>query len=226
MHDAPLPVWIIEDDDAFRDTIAQVLDYTLGLRCAGAHGSVEEALAAADVVRRSGPGAMPRVVLLDVNLPGQSGIEGIGALKAALPDARIVMLTIRDDAETVYAALGAGASGFMLKSSGVDQLVVGVREAAAGGMLMPAPVARRVLAAFQERADRARTADTYGLTPREREVLAEMVEGHTQKEIAVRLEVSAHTVNSHVQNIYEKLHVNSGNAAVAKALRERLIGGP
>ena len=150
MLDAPLPVWIIEDDDAFRDTIAQVLDYTLGLRCAGTHGSVEEALAAADVARRSGPGAMPRVVLLDVNLPGQSGIEGIGALKAALPDARIVMLTIRDDAETVYAALGAGASGFMLKSSGVDQLVVGVREAAAGGMLMPAPVARRVLAAFQD----------------------------------------------------------------------------
>ena len=223
MHDAPLPVWIIEDDASFRETIVQVLEYTPGFDCRAAYGSVEEALAAADVAQRSGVETMPRVVLLDVNLPGQTGIEGLGELKAALPNANIVMLTIRDDADTVYAALGAGASGYLLKSSGVDQIIVAVREAAAGGMLMPAPVARRVLAAFRDRAERSATPDSYGLTRREQEVLAEMVEGYTQKEIAERLSVSPHTVNSHVQHVYEKLHVNSGNAAVAKALRERLV---
>jgi DNA-binding NarL/FixJ family response regulator len=215
----PLPVWIIEDDQNFRETIRQVLDFTVGLACTAAHGSVEDALADAGVARRTN--SLPRVVLLDVNLPGQTGIEGLAALKAALPEARIVMLTIKDDAETVYGALGAGASGYLVKSAGVDQIVVAVREAAAGGMLMPAPVARRVLAAFQQPAPAQ--PDRYNLTPREQQVLSEMVDGYTQKEIGQRLGVSPHTVNSHVQNIYEKLHVNSGNAAVAKALRERIL---
>jgi DNA-binding NarL/FixJ family response regulator len=164
------------------------------------------------------------VLLLDVNLPGMSGLDGLGALKARLPAARVVMLTIRDDAETIYAALGAGASGYLLKNADPDQLAAAVEAARNGGMLMPGPVARKVLAAFEGPTP---TPD-YGLTDRERDVLREMVQGHTQKEIAERLFVSPSTVNTHVQHIYEKLHVHSGSAAVAKAVRERLVdaGGP
>ena len=125
-----------------------------------------------------------------------------------------------DDAETVYAALGAGASGYLLKSASPDELLAAVAEARAGGMLMQRQVARLVLAAFEAR----RPAPDYGLTPRETEVLSEMVAGHTQPQIAERLFVSLSTVNSHVQNVYAKLHVHNGSAAVAKAVRERLVG--
>ena len=212
--EAALPVWVIEDDDAFRDVLAAVVGYTSGMRCGGAFASVEDALA-----WRGDPANGPRVILLDVNLPGMTGIEGLSALKARHPAARVVMLTIHDDAETIFSALRAGASGYLVKNAGVDQVVAAVREAAAGGMLMPAPVAREVLALFQQPAN----ARDYGLTDRERDVLQEMVRGRTQKEIGEALFVSPHTVNTHVQHIYEKLHVHSSSAAVAKALRERLV---
>lgn len=157
--------------------------------------------------------------MLDVNLPGLDGIEGVGALKARAPRANIVMLTIRDDAETIAAALGAGASGYLTKDATPDELLAAIDAAHAGGMWMQPTVARIVRDAFERRPP----APDYGLTTREREVLAEMVAGGTQREIAERLFVSPSTVNSHIQHLYEKLHVHSGSAAVAKAIREGLI---
>ncbi|MEM8557062.1 MAG: response regulator transcription factor [Bacteroidota bacterium] len=211
----PIRVWLVEDEEDYRETLRLLLDHTDGLEATQAFGSVEAALAWLDVGARTAP----EVMLLDVNLPGMDGIEGVGALKTRLPATRIVMLTIRDDADTIYNALGAGASGYLVKNANVDQIIAGVKQAYEGGMLMPAPVARKVAAFFQDR----RTPADYGLTEREREVLSEMVQGYSQKEIATRLFVSRHTVNTHVQHIYEKLHVHSGIAAVAKAVRERLV---
>lgn len=205
-------VWIVEDDDGYRDALTAALASSV----TQAFESVEDAAAWAAVM---GAGTSPDVVLLDVNLPGASGIEGLATLKTALPSARFVMLTIRDDAETVYAALRAGASGYLLKSAGADAIAAAVEAARDGGMLMPPPVARLVLALF---APEPATPD-YGLSPREREVLSEMTGGHPQRAIAERLGVTPSTVNSHVQKIYEKLHVCSASAAVAKALRERLV---
>jgi DNA-binding NarL/FixJ family response regulator len=207
----PPTVWIVEDDADYRDALAA----TLAPAVERAFGSVEDALAwAADA-----PDA-PDVVLLDVNLPGRTGIEGLGDLKARLPGARVVMLTIRDDAATVYAALRAGASGYLLKGAAPDEIAAAVEAARSGGMLMPAPVARLVLAHFGPPSP----APDYGLSPRERDVLAEMTGGHTQREIAERLFISPSTVNSHVQSLYDKLHVHTAGAAVAKAVRERLVG--
>lgn len=219
--DQTLNAWIVEDEPSFRDTL-QLLLSTDGFRCGAAFASIEEALAWIEVAPRPmPPSERPDVMLLDVNLPGMNGVEGVGALKARLPATRIVMLTIRDDAATIAAALQAGASGYLLKSSDVDQVRSALREAYSGGMLMPAPVARIVMERFRREAPAA----DYGLTPREQEVLAEMVNGYTQKEIGDRLAISPSTVNNHVQRIYEKLHVHSGNAAVAKAMRERLVEG-
>ena len=213
----PASVWLVEDEEAYRAAVQEALAPAADVR--EAFGSVEDALAWA-AVRGRAPGAEPPdVLLLDVNLPGVSGLDGLGALKAALPGTRVVMLTIRDDAETLFTALRAGASGYLLKSADPDQLTAAVEAARDGGMLMPAPVARKVLAAFEH----PRPSPDYGLTERERDVLREMVQGRTQKEIAARLFVSTSTVNTHVQHIYEKLHVHSGSAAVAKAVRERLV---
>ena len=222
-------VWIVEDDAGYREAVAELL--AEHVHAVETYGSVEAALARADAfsarasgVRANGASGAPEagwpeVVFLDVNLPGLSGIEGLAEIKSRLSAAAIVMLTIRDDAETIYAALGAGASGYLLKSASPDELLGALREARAGGMLMQRQVARLVLAAFEAPAP----APDYGLTPRETEVLREMVEGHTQPQIAERLFVSLSTVNSHVQRIYEKLHVHNGSAAVAKAVRERLV---
>lgn len=205
-------VWIVEDDDGYRDALTAAL----GAAVAQAFESVEDAVAWTGVM---GAGSAPDVVLLDVNLPGASGIEGLSLLKAALPATRFVMLTIRDDAETVYAALRAGASGYLLKSASADTILAAVGAARDGGMLMPPPVARLVLALFAPEP----ASPDYGLSPRERDVLAAMADGLTQKEIADRLGLTPNTVNTHVQHLYAKLHVRSASAAVAKALRERLL---
>lgn len=204
-------VWVVEDEADYRDALSQALAPN---RVRGFE-SVEEAVAWTTVAADESPD----VVLLDVNLPGCTGIEGLGLLKPRLPGTRFVMLTIHDDAETVYAALRAGASGYLLKSAGADAIVAAVDAARQGGMLMPPPVARLVLALF---APEPVTPD-YGLSPREFDVLQEMAQGHSQRVIADHLNVTASTVNSHVQRIYEKLHVRSASAAVAKALRERLV---
>ena len=212
-------VWLVEDDADYRGAVSEWVGQHA--RAVETFGSVEEAVARIDAVRGGTPDpGWPDVVLLDVNLPGASGVEGVAEVKGRLPGAAVVMLTIRDDAETVYAALGAGASGYVLKGARPDELLAAVREGQSGGMLMQRRVARLVRAAFEDR----RPPPDYGLTARESEILAEMVEGHTQPQIAERLFVSLSTVNTHVQSIYAKLHVHTGSAAVAKAVRERLVG--
>ncbi|PAP76407.1 response regulator transcription factor [Rubrivirga marina] len=211
-------VWLVEDDADYREAVAELV--RAHVRSVETFGSVEAVLARVDGIGTGTlEGGWPEVVLLDVNLPGVTGIEGLSELKSRLPGSVVVMLTIRDDADTIYAALGAGASGYLLKSASPDELLGAIREARAGGMLMQRQVARLVLASFEAK----KPAPDYGLTKRETEVLAEMVDGHTQPQIADRLFVSLSTVNSHVQSIYAKLHVHNGSAAVAKAVRERLV---
>ena len=211
-------VWLVEDDAHYREAVAELV--ATHVRSVEAFGSVEAVLARVDSVGKGEPeGGWPEVVLLDVNLPGLSGIEGLSQLKSRLPGSVVVMLTIRDDAETIYAALGAGASGYLLKSASPDELLAAIREARAGGMLMQRQVARLVLASFEARA----TVPDYGLTPREHDTLELLVAGLTMKEVAARMGVSYHTVDTHVRHVYAKLQVRSRGGAVAKALRERIV---
>ncbi|MEM1128494.1 MAG: response regulator transcription factor [Bacteroidota bacterium] len=214
-------VWVIEDDPAYRRTLAYLLNSTPELTCGRDFGDCPSALRALqadqDPDARWSP---PDVILLDINLPEMSGLEGVRHLKTLVPSTHIVMLTIRDDAKTIYEAFRSGASGYLLKGARVDELIAAILQASQGGTLMPPRVAREVLHFFQR--DAVPKTD-YKLTEREIEVLKEMAEGYTKVQMAKRLFVSRHTVDSHLRHIYKKLHVRSGIEAVAKAIREGLI---
>lgn len=185
------------------------------MTCPQSFSSCEGALAAI------GREPAPDVILLDVGLPGMDGIEGIGELKKLSPATHAIILTVFDDQEKVFKAICAGASGYLLKTSPVEEITAGIRDVMKGGAPMNGRIAKMVLAMFSKIAPQP--SDDYGLTEREHEILHLMVEGLIKKEIADRLDISFHTVDSHLRNIYTKLHVNSQTGAVAKALREGLV---
>ena len=212
----PSSVWVVEDDDAYRNVLVEVVDLTEGLRAVRSFADAESALAA---LMNASPADVPALVLMDVNLPGMSGLEATAAVKKLQSDVTVVMLTGHDEPSVIFGALRAGASGYLLKGEPVDRVITALREAAAGGVLLPAAVAEQVLGFFAEQP----SADTYGLSDREREVLEAMVDGLPQQAIAERLFISSSTVNKHVQRIYQRLHVRSASAAVAKAVREHLV---
>ena len=209
-----LRVGIIEDRREIRAGLAALIGGTEGFRCADVFASMEDALPAlAEQV--------PDVLLVDIGLPGMSGIEGLRILRARHPALPLVMLTVYDDDERIFDALCAGASGYLLKKTAPSRLIESLREAAGGGAPMSPEVARRVLALFRQMRPPPR-AD-YDLTPHERRILGMLVEGHNYKTAAVALGVSVNTISFHVRHVYEKLQVHSRSDAVAKALRERLV---
>jgi DNA-binding NarL/FixJ family response regulator len=159
-------------------------------------------------------------MLLDVGLPGMTGLEGIPRFTSAIPGVRIIVLTVFDDDEKIFRAICAGAVGYLLKMSPVEEIVGAIRDVSAGGSPMNSRIARRVLEMF---ARLAPPPASYGLTKRERDVLDLLVHGLIKKEIAARLSLSVHTIDTHIRNIYEKLQVHTRSGAVAKALREKLV---
>ena len=210
----PITVWIIEDNRAFSRNAAAAINDAGGLDCTGVFRSCEEALAALKTT------ASPQVVLMDIGLPGMSGIEGIARLREVAPAVDVVVLTVFEEEDKLFKAICAGASGYLLKSAGLDEIADAIRLAHAGGSPMTPRIARRVLGFFKERP--AKQPD-YGLTDRERDILQQLVEGLVKKEIAARLDISFHTVDMHLRHIYEKLRVNTATGAVAKAVREKLV---
>ena len=210
----PVEVWMIEDNHAFRQTVARLLNQTQDIRCTQSFPACEDALALMNT------GATMDVILLDVELSGMNGIEGLRKIKALRPAARVVMLTVFEDHERVFRAICAGASGYLLKASPFDRIVESVHQVMAGGSPMSPRVATSVLEMFTRMAG---PKTDFGLTEREREVLELMKEGLTKKEIAGRLALSFHTVDDYLRNIYAKLHVHSQAGAVAKAMKHELF---
>ncbi len=205
-------IWIVEDHDRLRETLVEILRDS-GLGGVAAFANCEAALA--EKVARD-PGA----ILLDLGLPGISGIEGARRFKERFPACEIVMFTVFDDREKVFAAICAGASGYLLKSEPPERIVAAIREVLAGGSPMTPEVARLLV----ERFSRLRPSEGEAkLSDRETEVLRCLVDGLAKKEIADRLDLSVHTVDNYVRRIYRKLHVNTLGGAVAKALREGLV---
>jgi len=216
-HGTPEPVitvWLVEDNDTFRNTVARALKQVPSLDCSQRFASAEEAL---EVLEE---GAVPDVMLLDVELPGINGIEAIQRIKAISPSTRIIMLTVFDSHQKIFKAICAGASGYLLKTSPSEKIVASIREVYSGGAPMEPKVARYVLDMFSRL---AAPRQDYGLTPREQKILELMTQGLIKKEIADQLELSYHTVDTHLRNIYTKLHVHTRTGAVAKALKERLF---
>ena len=209
----PVTVWIIEDNTAFRRNAAAAINASEGLACTAAHRRCEEALAALK------DGA-PDVVLMDLGLPGMSGIDGISLFRQKAPKAEVVVLTVFEDEDKLFKAICAGASGYLLKSAGLDEIAAAIHLAHEGGSPMTPRIARRVLGFFKEAPPKQ---PDYGVTERERDILQLLVEGLVKKEIAARLDISFHTVDMHLRHIYEKLQVNTATGAVAKAVREGLV---
>ena len=207
-----LQVWLIEDNASLRRNVARVVDSVPGFGCTGLFHRCEDALARL----RDAVTPRPSILLLDVGLPGMSGLDAIAQLKEAAPQLQIVILTAFEDDEKIYRAICAGASGYLLKSASLGELAAALREVAAGGSPMTPRVARRVLDMFSRLAPQPAAQL---LSPRERQVIELMAEGLTNKEMASRLSLSIHTVVEYVGAIYAKLHVNSRAGAVAKAFR-------
>ncbi|HYL98028.1 MAG TPA: response regulator transcription factor, partial [Blastocatellia bacterium] len=216
-QDAPnrtIKVAIIEDHLKFRECLEFLLENTAGYKCAGSFRSMEEAL---EKISRD----LPDVVLVDIGLPGMSGVDGVRILKERHPSLLMLMNTVYDDDERIFQALCAGASGYLLKKTPPARLLESLKEAMAGGAPMSPEVARRVLAIFREIRPPER-AD-YKLTPHELRLLKLLTEGHSYKTAATQLGVSVKTISFHLQKIYEKLQVHSKSEAVSKALKNRLV---
>jgi DNA-binding NarL/FixJ family response regulator len=202
-------VAIVEDNDSIRESLALILGGSPGLECCGAWRTAEETLA-------NLPGQPADVVLMDINLLGQSGIECVRQLKALLPKLQIIMLTIEDDSRKVFESLKAGASGYLIKNLPPAQILAAVEEVHRGGSPMSSQIARLLVQQFQQVGRGG--GEMARLTPREEEVLGLAVKGYRSKEIADALSLSAQTVQTHFRNLYEKLHVRSRAEAVARYL--------
>lgn len=209
-----IKVAIIEDDKKILDGLALLIGGTPGFICTGAYCSVERALQSIEA-------SLPDVVLIDLGLPGISGVQGIQILKRCYPKITTLVLTVYEDQERIFDALCAGACGYLVKGTSPARLLESLRETVAGGAPMSPHIARRVIEYF--RVQDSSQPNGYDLTPHELRLLRFLVDGHHYQSAADQLGVSVNTIRFHLRNIYEKLQVHSKSEAVAKALRERLV---
>jgi DNA-binding NarL/FixJ family response regulator len=207
-------VAIVEDQRDIRDGLRFLIDGTPGYACAGAFGAVEPALASLSP-------ANVDIVLMDLGLPGLSGLEGIALLKARHPELRLIALTVYEDTDRIFEALCAGASGYLLKKTPPSRLLECLQDAMQGGAPMSPEVAARVITLFRE--FRAPAPPDHDLTPHEVRLLTLLAEGHTFKTAAKTLGNSVNTIAFHMKSVYAKLQVHSKSEAVAKALRTRIV---
>ncbi|MBV6512578.1 MAG: Transcriptional regulatory protein DegU [Ignavibacteriaceae bacterium] len=211
MENKEISITIIEDHVDFREGLCSFISSSAGYQCEAVYGSVEDALMAE---------IRSRVILLDIHLPGQSGIEAVPKFKERYPDVKIIMMTVFDDDENIFSAILAGADGYLLKKTPPTKILEAIRDVLDGGAPMSPYVAMKVISHFKnqtiEKAD-------YQLTPREKEILTLLVNGTDSRAIGEQLFISYETVRNHLKNIYQKLQVTSRVQAVSKAIKENLV---
>ena len=212
---APITVGIVDDKRRLRDGLAALIDGTPGFRCVGRWGSVEEAL-------RGLAASGPDVLLLDIGLPGMSGVDGIAALKSRCPNTQVLMLTIFEERERVFESICNGASGYLLKNTPPANLLTAIREARNGGAPLSPSVARKVLGMIQAIGGPDKLE--HDLSPQQLRLLRLLADGHTYQSAADEMGIALNTVRDYVGKIYERLHVNSKTSAVRKAIRSGLLG--
>jgi len=203
-----ITVSIVEDDALVRGVLTEWICGADGFKCIGVHANAEAALAAL-------PQEKPSVVLMDINLPGMSGIECVRRLKPQMLDTQFMMLTVYEDSDHIFKALSSGATGYMLKPTPRSELLDAVKDVHAGGSPMSSSIARKIVQSFQGFNSNT-AAEPDKLSSREREVLELVARGYRSKEIAKSLHIRLTTVNTHISRIFEKLHVCSRSQAIAK----------
>lgn len=204
-----IAVSIVEDDGEIRESLALLIGEAEGFLCSGTYPDCETAVPAICSER-------PDAVLMDIGLPGMSGIDGARKIRESLPSINIIMLTIHKDDDLVFRSLCAGASGYLVKNTPPKHILEAIREAVDGGAPMSSSIARMIVESF-------RSSGNSPLTAREIDVLSQLCKGQSYKMIGDTLFISEQTVHFHIKNIYQKLHVHSKSEAVAKAIRERLV---
>jgi DNA-binding NarL/FixJ family response regulator len=200
-------IWIIDDDPLYRRGLEFQINKMPGIRCERTFDTCES-------------DSPPAVALVDIGLPGMSGIEGIRRIKSMAPSTHCVVLTVHEEEENIFDAVCAGASGYLVKSPRSEEVVPAILDVVRGGAPMNSHIAHKVLQMFSRF---LMPHGEYALTEREKEILRHFSGGLVLKEVAVKVHLSPHTVDSHLRNIYEKLHVHTRSGAVAKALKEHLI---
>jgi len=205
-----ITVGIVEDNDTIRKTLTELIDDTPSFKCVCACSTAKEALIEI-------PRAKPQVVLMDIHMPGETGISCTAKLKEKLPEIQVIILTVYKDTELIFSALKAGASGYLLKRAQTKEILNAITDVRSGGAPMTSEIARLVVQSF--RLTSSKTDAPPVTTPREQEILALLAEGITNKEIGRRLGISPETVRSHLGHIYEKLHVQGRTEAVSKYLK-------
>ncbi len=215
----PIRVAIVEDDHALRDGLGMLINGTPGYACVGAFRSVEDALRA--MSNNAANVALPEVLLLDIQLPGMPGSEGVKVFQEKYPKLEIIMLTILAEQEKVFESICNGACGYLLKETPPARLLEAIREAHEGGSPMSPEIARKVVKLFQKTGPPEKFDNQ--LTPQELRLLKLLAQGYSYARAADQLNISLNTVRDHIRSIYDKLHVHSKSEAVSKALRNRLI---
>jgi DNA-binding NarL/FixJ family response regulator len=207
-------IWIVEDNVFFQECLIELINNENDLICTHSFNSCEATL------QQMESGATPSIILLDIGLPGMSGLAGIQKFKQFAPDTQIIIITVHEESENIFQAICAGAAGYLLKNSPAEKIIEAIHDVQNGGSPINVQIARKVLTAFA--ALNSPSAD-YDLTSREREILLQMIDGLTKKEIGEKLSLSHHTIDTYIRRIYEKLHVNKRSKAVAKALIQRIV---
>lgn len=216
-HTPALPrinVCIIEDHSDFRNTLRTAIDATASLQCENAFSNAEDAF---EHLKES---PAPDIFVLDLGLPGIDGIEAIPKLRELAPDSKVLILTVFENKTRVFQALGAGASGYLMKASGIKSIIQGIEDAHNGIAPLSAEIAQMVFATFSAFKPATHEAE---ISEREVEVLRKLADGSTRIEIADQLNVSRHTIDSHIRNIYRKLHVHNVSGAITKAAAMHII---
>jgi len=209
MKKMPIKVCIVDDSSEVRESVVEYIASSPDFECVGAFETGEDAV-------KNIPGLQPAVVLMDINLPGMSGIQCVRKLKDKMPNLQALMLTVYENSERIFEALSAGACGYLLKSTPPAQLLEAIKDMRSGGSPMSSHIARKVVQAFQPSSQKQPLIEQ--LSPREQQVLSLLAEGFPYKQIASQLDLSIGTIRTYIRAIYDKLHVNSRTEAVVKYL--------